>query len=175
MRVYREFTNGFERDSANHSWTLETGRSRIGWPFPVLEECKRGQVPYCPINDLATEHSGPLWKHFLFEKQREQQQRRLWSLWASRGESAQSFAATTKRKERDFILKDIFDASSHWILYAFIVFVFVLEGNRERGFTAANQFPLPDLGITMKNVGDTFSITIQDSRYSSEDGKEESR
>lgn len=40
----------------------------------------------------------------------------------------------------------------------------VVGGNNERGFTAANQFPLPDLGITMKNVGDTFSFTIPESQ-----------
>lgn len=63
------------------------------------------------------------------------------------------------------------------ILYAFhcAIFFFVLERNRERGFTAANQFPLPDLGFTMKNVGDTFPLNVQVSHHSSEGGDRENR
>lgn len=83
-----------------------------------------------------------------------------------------------KLGERDFTRKKyiiFFNASSHFIRFSLCYFFFVLERNRERGFTAANQFPLPDLGFTMKNVGDTFPLNVQVSLHSGEGGDRESR
>lgn len=49
-------------------------------------------------------------------------------------------------------------------------FFFIPDGNRERRSAAARRFPRPDLGITMKDVADTFPLTLRGSFHTKRDG-----
>lgn len=175
VRAYTRNSPTSRSRLAQSELTIAAARSRIGLSFPVLEECKRGLVPYCPINELATEHSGPVWERCLLGRQREQRPRRVWTVWASRGERSVIHHNDKTEITWRYTLK-IFLIFSHWFYTLPLCFFFVLEEDRERGFTAANPFPHPDLGITMKNVGDTFfwtnpGITVGSERETKTAGK----
>lgn len=54
-------------------------------------------------------------------------------------------------------------------------FFFIPDGNRERRSAAARRFPRPDLGITMKDVADTFPLTLRGSFHTNRDGPQGSQ
>lgn len=122
----------------------KTIRSLIGWSLQVLEECKRGQLAYCPINDLATEPSGPPWER--------------------REKAASPGASDTHREDwksnNATGFRDKRFLTAFYTLFFFFFFKnFLPDIDGERRSTAADRFPLPDPRITMKHVGSFFFTT----------------
>lgn len=137
VRVYQEITNGFERDSANqnwrldshplHDWLIVSSSWRMQtWASAILSNqwLGHGAQRTCVRAVCDGETEGATSTPYV---------ERLSITDIHRNDKTE----ITWQYSKDTFFKGVLSP----VLYAFVLMIFfVLEGNDERGFTAANQF-----------------------------------